>query len=66
MFNGKDKNLKYITDDKGRRKEVIIPIKKFETLLEDLEDLVIVAERRDEELVDHQEVIKRLKKDGLL
>lgn len=66
MFNGKDKNLKYITDDKGRRKEVIIPIKKFETLLEDLEDLAIVAERRDEELVDHQEVIKRLKKDGLL
>jgi hypothetical protein len=66
MFNGKDKNLKYITDDKGRRKEVVIPIKKFETLLEDLEDLAIVAERRDEELVDHQEVIKRLKKDGLL
>ena len=49
MFNGKDKNLKYITDDKGRRKEVVIPIKKFETLLEDLEDLAIVAERRDEE-----------------
>ena len=66
MFKGKDKNLKYITDDKGRRKEVIIPIKKFETLLEDLEDLAIVAERRDEKLVDHQEVIKRLKKDGLL
>ena len=66
MFKGKDKNLKYITDDKGRRKEVVIPIKKFETLLEDLEDLAIVAERRDEELVDHHEVIKRLKKDGLL
>lgn len=66
MFNGKDKNLKYITDDKGQRKEVIIPIKKFESLLEDLEDLAIVAERRDEEQVDHEEVIKRLKKDGLL
>jgi hypothetical protein len=66
MFNGKDKNLKYITDDKGQRKEVIIPIKKFEALLEDLEDLAIVAERRDEELVDHEELIKRLKKDGLL
>jgi len=66
MFNEKNKNLKYITDDKGQRKEVIIPIKKFEILLEDLEDLAIVAERRDEELVDHEEVIKRLKKDGLL
>ena len=66
MFNGKDKNLKYITDEKGRKKEVILPIKNFENLLEDLEDLAIVAERRNEGTVDHEVVIKRLKKDGLL
>jgi hypothetical protein len=66
MLNGKDITLKYITDEKGRKKEVILPIKEYEDLIEDLEDLAIVAERRDEETVDHDEVIKRLKEDGLL
>jgi len=66
MLNGKDITLKYITDEKGRKKEVILPIKEYEDLIEDLEDLAIIAERRDEETVDHDEVIKRLKEDGLL
>jgi hypothetical protein len=66
MSNRKDKTLKYITDEKGTKKEVILPIKQYESLIEDLEDLAIVAERRAEETVDHEEVIKRLKKDGLL
>lgn len=66
MSNGKDMNIKFITDKKGRKKEVILPIEEFENLLEDLEDLAVAAERRDEETVDHEEVIKRLKKDGLL
>ncbi len=66
MFNGKDLNLKYITDEEGRKKEVILPIKEFESLLEDLDDLAVAAERRDEDTVSHEEVIKRLKKDGLL
>jgi hypothetical protein len=66
MLNGKDITLKYITDEKGRKKEVILPIKEYEELIEDLEDLAIVAERREEEMVDHDEVIKRLKEDGLL
>lgn len=66
MRNGKDLTLKYITDENGRKREVILPIKEFENLLEDLEDLAVVAERRDEESASHEEVIKRLKKDGLL
>ncbi len=66
MSDGKNMNLKYITDDRGRKKEVILPIKEFENLLEDLEDLAVAAERRDEDTVDHEEVIKRLKEDGLL
>jgi len=66
MRNGKDFTLKYITDEKGKKKEVILPLKEFENLLEDLEDLAVVAERRDEESISHEEVIKRLKKYGLL
>lgn len=66
MRYGKDLTLKYITDKKGKKKEVILPLKEFENLLEDLKDLAVVAERRDEESISHEEVIKRLKKDGLL
>jgi hypothetical protein len=35
-------------------------------LLEDLEDLAMLAERRDEETIPFEEVKKRLKSDGLL
>lgn len=66
MFNIRELNVRYVTDKKGRKKEVILPIKEFERLIEDLEDLAIVAERRGEETIPHSEVIKMLKKDGLL
>ncbi len=56
----------YITDDNGNRISVILSIKEFEELLEDLEDLARVAERRDEELISHQDVIKELEQDGIL
>ncbi len=66
MRSEKVLNLKYITDEKGRKKEVILSIKEFENLMEDLEDLAVVAERRNEASLVHDEVINRLKKDGLL
>lgn len=66
MFNVKELNVKYVTDKKGRKKEVILPLKEFQNLIEDLEDLAIVAERRGEETIPHSEVIKILKKDGFL
>jgi len=59
-------NLRYVTDKKGIKKEVILSIKDFEKLLEDLEDLAVTAERRDEETVNHEDVIKELKRDGIL
>lgn len=66
MLGVKELNVRYVTDKKGRKKEVILPIREFEALIEDLEDLAIVAERREEETIPHSKVIKLLKKDGLL
>jgi len=57
---------KYIVDDKGRKSAVIVPIKKYEELLEDIHDLVIVAERREEYSVSFSELKKKLKKNGFL
>ena len=56
----------FITDDKGKKTAVILPIEEFEELLEDLEDLAIMAERRDEPTIPFEEVVAKLKKDGLL
>ena len=66
MIDVAEMNLRYVTDKKGIKKEVILSIKDFENLLEDLEDLAVTAERRDEETVNHEDVIKELKRDGIL
>jgi len=62
------KNLKtqYITNDSGEKISVILPINEFQELLEDIEDLATIAERRDEPTISHQQLIKELKKDGLI
>jgi len=57
---------KFITDDKGKKKTVILDIKFYEEILEDLEDLRLLAERRDEATSSLQEVEARLKARGLL
>ena len=47
-------NVQYITDQMGKKTAVILPIAEFEELLEDLADLVVVAERRDEPTISHE------------
>ena len=62
----KDLNPKYITDDSGEKISVILPISEFHELLEDIEDLATVAERRDEPTISHEQLITELKRDGLI
>ncbi len=56
----------YVVDTKGKKTAVILSIKRYEQLVEDLHDLAVVAERRDEEPISLEEMKRRLKKDGLL
>lgn len=56
----------YIVDQKGQKTAVVIPLQEYEELLEDLHDLAIIAERRDEPTTPFKELKKRLKKNGLL
>lgn len=56
----------YIIDAQGVKTAVIIPLPEYERLLEDLHDLAVVAERRDEETISFDEIQERLKEDGLL
>jgi len=56
----------FVTNAKGRKTGVILSLKRYQQLLEDLHDLAVVAERRREEPVSLEEMKRRLKKDGLL
>lgn len=58
--------LQYLTDDRGERTAVVLPISEYEKLLEDLDDLAVVAERRDEPVIPHDQFIADLKRDGTL
>ncbi len=53
----------YIVNEKGKKTGAILPIKEYEELLEDLHDLTIVAERRDEPTITLEELKERLRKD---
>ena len=58
--------LHYITNERGERTAVVVPIVQYEKLLEDLDDLAAIAERRQEPVVPHDEFVADLKRDGLL
>jgi len=55
----------FVVDQEGRRQAVIIPLKEYQRLLEDLHDFAVVAERRDEEPISLEEMKRRLGADGL-
>jgi hypothetical protein len=56
----------FITDIDGNKKAVILPIAEYEELLEDLQDLAVAAERKNEPTVSHEQLTEELKRDGLL
>lgn len=56
----------YITDDNGKKTSVILPFPEFIELVEDIEDLAVVAERREENTISHVKLLKKLNEDGLL
>lgn len=56
----------FIIDKKGNKTGVILSIEDFNEFLEDLYDLLIIAERLDEPSISIDELKNRLKKDGIL
>ena len=45
---------------------MVLSLPDYEKLLEDLEDLAVVAEHRDEPVIPHAQFTAELKRDGLL
>lgn len=57
---------KFIVDGTGKKTDVVLPLDVYEDLLEDIHDLAIIAERKDEPAISFDELKKRLKTDGLI
>jgi PHD/YefM family antitoxin component YafN of YafNO toxin-antitoxin module len=66
MLDIKQLEVQYVTNQTGEKTAVIVPIAEFEGLMEDIEDLAAVAERRGEPTVSHDDLIVELKRDGLI
>lgn len=56
----------FVVDSQGNRTAVILPLEEYEQLLDDLHDLAVVAERRNEGTLTLDELKKRLQADDLL
>jgi hypothetical protein len=66
MLNLKEIQLQYVTNQAGEKTAVLLPIEGFQELMEDIEDLAAIAERREELTVSHDALLAELKRDGLI
>ena len=64
-MNHKDQP-QYLINEEGKKTAVVIPLQEYEEMLEDLHDLAVIAERKDEPTVSMKDLRERLKADGLL
>ena len=66
MINVEKLKPQYIIDENGKKTSVIISFSEFIELLEDLEDLAVVAERREEPTISHEDLLKELREENLV
>lgn len=59
-------NENFVTDSAGRKRAVIVPIARYRRMMEDMHDLRVFAERRNETSISLDELQRRLRRDGLL
>lgn len=66
MATTENLHQKFVMDSEGHKTEVILPIEEFNELLEDLHDLAVIAERKDESTISHEKAKEELKGDGYI
>ena len=49
----------FVVNAQGKKTGVLLPLKQYQKLLEDLHDLAVIAERRDEEPISLEETQRR-------
>jgi hypothetical protein len=61
IFSRMSQAVQYLTDESGKKTAVVLPITDYEKLLEDLNDLSAIADRRDEASIPHDQFKAELK-----
>jgi len=56
----------FVLDANGKKTGIILSLSHYKKLMEDLHDLAVIAERREEKPVSLEEMKRRLKDDGIL
>jgi hypothetical protein len=59
-----DQEEQFIVDGSGRTTGVVLPLRRYRKLMEDIHDLAVVAERRAEKPIGLAELKRRLKKNA--
>jgi len=62
----KELKPQYLVDTTGKKAFVVLTVKEYDQLLEDLHDLAVIAERRNEPTITLDVFEERLKSDGRL
>jgi len=57
-------NPEFVIDSTGKKKAVILSFEEYEELLQDLADLSVLAERRNEDTISHESLLNELRADG--
>ena len=55
-------HVKYLTDEKGEKVEVVIPLRDYQEMIEDLGDLKVIEQRRREQRIPFEKVKEKLEK----
>ncbi len=65
MRRGSIRKANYVVEN-GKRTAVIVPIEEYEELLQDLDDLAVIARRKNEPTILLAEIKRRLKSNGAI
>ncbi len=60
----KKRAVEFLVDEKGHKKSVLMSYKTYVELMEDIADLQVIAQRRDEKPVPLEDVLKELEDAG--
>lgn len=55
--------VKYLTDLSGNKTDIVLPFEEYLELIEEIEDLRAIAERKGEETIEHSEVYRLIESD---
>lgn len=58
--------IQFLTNESGEKTGVVLSISDYQRIMEDMQDLADIVDRRNEPTVSHEEFLAQLREDGLI